>query len=365
MAQLTKDFLSLMELSDKYSVPLGEIVQIDFNRTGIHLLGNEIRPDFRVRFQGSILDGDDSWFALPVRVTQGTNYRAGDSIIYFGEQEIGQYKELMLDTCEQSYQRGPKLLNLNSRSRSNCGGCTVCVHNYKKLYDETVIKDQRALITARDIRDFFLDSNIDIASLKQIAIVTGLFGSEDNAIEHIELVNKIARDLGFMGELMYFGCEVNSPWAIRRLAEIDNFFLIYALDIFTKRNKLAGAKERITLADARNTLSYAKSLGLNTTIAYIAGIDSLVDMRTGFAELIETFTRFPIINIYQVQTPGQVRMFDPEAMGLEYYAKSRIIVETLFKGTGLIPKRWENYRPLWYEYYQGERLLPNAYGENE
>ena len=72
------------------------------------------------------------------------------------DKEIGKCtSEIMLDTCESSYQRGPRLLNLNSRSRSNCGGCKACVHNYKNFYDNTVIKDQKQLITEEDLEKFF------------------------------------------------------------------------------------------------------------------------------------------------------------------------------------------------------------------
>ena len=364
--QPIKGFSEFSELSRKYSIPLSEIVQIDFNRMGIYLPNNEIKANFRVRFKGSILDGDNSWFALPVREVSGSYFRAVASKIYFGEREIGKFEELMLDTCESSYQRGPQLLNLNSRSRSTCGGCTACVHNYKNLYDDTVIKDRQVLITADDVRNFLFTHKINVPSLKQIAIVTGLFGSEEHAVEHIGLVHSVVKEFGFSGELMYFGCEINSRWAIRRLAEIDNFLLIYALDNFTKRERLlAKTKSRVTLDDARNVLTYARNLGLKTTIAYIAGIDPLEEMRAGFCRILDSLSHFPIINIYQVQTPGQAKIFDPEATNLEYFLKSRIMIEEMFKSTTMRPKRWENYRPLWYGYFQDRRLPANSYGENE
>ncbi len=190
--------------------------------------------------------------------------------------------------------------------------------------------------------------------------------SEDKAVEHIELVNHVARELGFSGELMYFGCEINSSWALRRLAMIDSFFLIYAVDNFSKRDSLlTKTKARITLADAKSVLAHARDLGMNTTIAYIAGIDPLDEMRRGFCEMLEVLTRFPIINIYQIQTSGQADIFDSEATRLEYYIKCRIMIEKMLKHTTMRPRRWENYRPLWYEYFQGRRVVVDAYGENE
>ena len=54
-----------------------------------------------------------------------------------------------------------------------------------------------------------------------------------------------------------------------------------------------------------------------------------------------------------------------EAKYLEYYILSRIELEKIFRSTGFKPKRWENYRPLWYDYYDGEKQLNNAYGQQE
>ena len=88
-------------------------------------------------------------------------------------------------------------------------------------------------------------------------------------------------------------------------------------------------------------------------------------MKLGFKKLKESLTRFPIVNIYQVQTLGQASIMNDEARALEYYIKSRIALEEIFHDTGFKPKRWENYRPLWYDYYEGEKQLNNAYGQQE
>ena len=226
------------KLSKKYTIPVSEIILIDLNRCGIYLPNNEVRVDFRVRFKAQILDSYNSWYALPVRNEEDTPFKAMDGKIYLLGQEIGSFDELRLDTCESSYQRGPHLLNLNSRSRSNCGGCKACVHNYHDFYDSTVIRDNTPLRTSDDINKFFDTKNIDVEKLVQIAVVTGLFHGEKNVLEHMNLVNEVAKSRGFHGELMYFGCEVNSLEALKELANIDSFKLIYALDNFTKRDSL-------------------------------------------------------------------------------------------------------------------------------
>ena len=41
---------------------------------------------------------------------------------------------------------------------------------------------------------------------------------------------------------------------------------------------------------------------------------------------------------------------------LEFYLKARALLEELMGPTGLRPKAWEGYRPLWYFSFGGESL---------
>ncbi len=365
-AHLLDCFERYYELSNRYGISIDEIIQIDLNRCGVYLKNGEVRENFRVRFKGKILNDYETWYALPVRQKKDTPFSVYDGGIYCFDKKIGIAKDLTLDTCESSYQRGPNLLNFNSRSRSNCGGCTACVHNYHNLYDSTVLKDKKQLRTKNDIKEFFDRIQIDIAKLVQIAVVTGLFESEEAIVEHMDLINQVAKKRGFEGELMYFGCQVNSEKALQQLSDLGKFSLIYALDNFTKREKLLSkTKSLITLETARNTLLKAKDKGINTSIAYIAGIDPLEDAVKGFKYLKDSLTRFPVINIYQTQTLSQSKILDINAKYLEYYLNSRIEIEKIFKDTNYRPKRWENYRPLWYKYFDNEELPNNSFGQLE
>ena len=143
-------------LSEVYGVPVEEVGLIDFNHSGVYLPNNEVRENYRVRFKGTIMYPDgESWYALPVKNKSDTNFWIDNGFLYYSDEIVGEVGDLVLDTCDTSYQRGPNLLNLNSRSRSNCHGCRACVHNYKNLYDETVIRDQEQLLTKQDIEKFF------------------------------------------------------------------------------------------------------------------------------------------------------------------------------------------------------------------
>lgn len=366
-ANIITEYETYEILSEEYHIPISEIIQIDMNRSGIYLPNNEVRVNFRVRFKAQMDVDYETWYALPVREKKDTNFSAYADSIYFKDKKIGSLTgNLMLDTCENSYQRGKYLLNLNSRSRSNCGGCKACIHNYKSFYDNTVIKDKIGLYTRDDIEQFFDSKNIDVSKLVQIAVVTGLFKSEENAVEHMKLISSVAKNRGFQGNIMYFGCEINSDEALNELSKIEDFLLIYAFDNFSKRDKLlAKSKANITLEEAKVTLNNAKSKGINTTISYIAGLDSINSLVNGFTLIKDSLTRFPIINIYQIQNEEQAKIMDNFASELKYYLDSRKELEKVFMRKDYEPKRWENYRPLWYKYYLDKELLDNSFGQQE
>jgi hypothetical protein len=54
---------------------------------------------------------------------------------------------------------------------------------------------------------------------------------------------------------------------------------------------------------------------------------------------------------------------DPEAKKLKYYIESRKLIEGIFEGSDLAPRRWENYRPLWYKTFKDKPLPNNAFGD--
>ncbi len=364
---ITSEIGEWYNLSSKYNISVQEVGLIDFNRTGVYLDNNDVKIGFRTRFNGSILYNNDlSWFALPVRSCVDSNFHIQDGKVYFKEYQIGITDNPVLDTCDISYQRGKHLLNLNSRSRSNCVGCKACVHNDKSLYDNTVIKDKHELITKEDIELFFYQKErlgTSIASLKQIAVVTGLFESEDQALQHMKDVACVAKSFGFKGELVYFGCQMMKSETLKEFSELGDVAIVFAIDNFTQRKKkLSPVKSKFTLDDFYASMSIAKSYGIKTTFAYIAGVDDISSVAENFKYFSKVCSYFPIVNIFQIQTNLQVQALNEEAKNLEYYIKVRKIIEEIFKSTKMRPRRWENYRPLWYREFNNESLDVKAYG---
>ena len=365
--RITSEIGEWFSLAVKYGVSPQEIGLIDFNRTGVCLDDDDVKVGFRARFNGTLFYGNDlSWFALPVRAPDDSNFHIGDGKVFFGNSQIGIIDKPVLDTCDTSYQRGEKLLNLNSRSRSSCAGCKACVHNDKDLYDNTVIKDRRELRTTEDIERFFREKErlgLNISDLEQIAIVTGLFDDENDVLRHLREVHNVATDFGFSGELMYFGCQLISTAALRSFSELGKTAIIFAIDNFLDRKKnLSSVKSRLDLDDIYTSMSVAKSLGIETTFAYIAGVDDLSTMADNFAYFSPVCTRFPIVNIFQIQTNLQAQALHPSANNLEYYIQARLTIEDAFSQSNLRPRRWENYRPLWYRTFGNELLDVKAYG---
>ena len=364
---ITNDIGEWYNLALKYGVSPQEVGLIDFNRTGVCLDDNDVKVGFRARFNGTLFYNNDlSWFALPVRSKDDSNFHIRGGKVYFGDVQIGIIDKPILDTCDTSYQRGKKLLNLNSRSRSSCAGCKACVHNDKNLYDSTVIRDKHELRTRQDIDEFFYRKarlGLKIDELDQIAVVTGLFEDEKEVLGHLCDIHAVATRYGFHGELMYFGCQLMSTTALREFSKLWDTAIVFAVDNFTNRKKnLSQIKSDLSLDDFYSSMSVARSFGIKTTFAYIIGVDSLSAIGEYFSYFFNVCNRFPVVNIFQIQTDLQAQALFKSAKNLEYYLQARQIIEDVFIKSSMRPRRWENYRPLWYREFGSELLDVKAYG---
>lgn len=309
--KITTDFSEWYDLAFKYGVSPQEVGLIDFNRTGVRLDDNDVRVGFRARFNGALFYNNDlSWFALPVKNSNDSNFHIRNGKVYFKDFQIGIIDRPVLNTCDTSYQRGRRLLNLNSRSRSNCVGCKACVHNDKSLYDNTVVKDKHELRTRQDIDNFLYEKErlgMNINDLEQIAVVTGLFRDENEALEHLRDVYNVATEHKFSGELMYFDCQLMRAAALRDFSKLGKTAIVFAIE--------------------------------------------------NFVHFFNVCTRFPVVNIFQTQTDLQAQALFDGAKNLEYYLQARRAIESAFFNSNMRPRRWENYRPLWYRFLGAHNVL--------
>ena len=348
-------------VSLSYGIPISEVLFCEFNRTGVWLELSQVPITHRVRFVcNDIFSEKSTYFALPVRKRSETRFMVDKyGRLMFGSVILGNTSYLEEDTCDCSYfRKDKKILNLNSHRRGECHGCVFCIHSY----DITILNDREEIIGEKKIREFlksFLKKNgfKDFSHFEQIAVVTGLFGSEKSAVRHIADIRKVAGELNFSGSIFYLGCELTSKSALDEVKNYGPFSLCYSLDCFTQRaRRLALNKKDVSIPSIIKILEYADKIGLEVTFSYVVGLDLIEDLFKGVNEISQFVNRFPIVNIYQTQHSSQRRIMAPGAQSLDYYLRTRKFFEDVFVRSKLRPHNWENYRSLWYHYFGDEHL---------
>jgi hypothetical protein len=355
-------------LSKSYDIPLEDALFIDMNRKGI-----VVDTDYeRIRFYFRLSDDEyfeesrrsgikDFFFAMPTH-SGISNYHLNDGSIYLEGKEIGTVREIENDTCDSTYpRRNGTVFNLNPKSKSTCRGCAFC-HTFKQ--------------TARDISELetedFIEKHIrewlkkygktDLSYLHRVDVVTGCFGSEEEALNNLYLIRDVFSRYNYNGEIFYLGSEITSEQAFDKLKGIEPFALCLSLECFGNRDKiLRWHKARISLEDAKEILGMSKERGFGTHFSYVLGIEPLELVLEKMEEFLPHVNRLPVVNIYQPHTPGQRKLLVPEANELEYFLTARKGLEKIFGPTGYRSRTWGNYRCLWYlkfqnEYLTGERL---------
>jgi hypothetical protein len=137
--------------------------------------------------------------------------------------------------------------------------------------------------------------------------------------------------------------------------EVSPFVLRLTVECFTRRDViLKASKAELTASQMPGLLRGAKYAGLDTSYTYIVGLDA---MRRGIASLTPHITEFPNFQVYQAHNSIMAGLRVAEADGLEFYLRSRVLIEELVGPTGLRPVAWECYRPLWYFEFAGEPLV--------
>jgi len=354
-------------ISISFDVPISDVVFIELNRTGVSLSKGQVPVNFRARFlcDDKFSKKPPLYFAVPVKDKTETAFFVNENDqLTLDSHVLGMVSDLEIDTCDCSYFRKNKtILNLNSNQRGNCSGCAYCVHNYP-IYDSRVLKDRQKLSGKSSIREFLKteviakNKLVNLTHLDQIAIATGIFSGEKAVVKHIGDVREAASEFGFQGAIFFLGSELRSKSALAEIKKYEPFSLCYAVDCFTDRNfRLAKKKRDYSIYQIIQTLSWARENGFETTFAYIVGLDPLKDIFEWINKLQRCVSRFPIVNIYQIQHPDQKKIITPEADKLDYFLKARKIFESIFLPTLLRPHNWENYRSLWTHWFGNEFLI--------
>lgn len=342
-------FDDLVELSKKYEVPINDLLFIFLNISGL-----KTKIDFpRLRMRVKLVDSNEVfYFGLANRPQ--SQFELIDKKIYFSGKHIADIVFLENDDCASSYFRKNKtVLTLNSNRRSTCTGCKFCPNNLELNSDDLNLDTEEKL--KNHFKMLFQGiGKSDLSFLERLTVCTGCFNSEEKAVDHLILVEKVATSLGFNGVLHYIGSEIQSESAFEKIKQnVKSFMITFTVECFTNRYLvLRGNKAGLTLNSYKNLMKLALEKGFTVNFIYILGLDDYDDVIKGFEDLKGYVNYFPSINLFQPHVADHDELISLNAYcNLEYYLKVRQFVEKNYSQKGLRPHSWECYRPLWYYYF--------------
>ncbi len=350
---LSRNLEQLKKAAAEHNIPEQDAILIALNASGIK--NGDIEND-RGRFTIVMPDGKKYFLAMTITNKPLSPFEHRNGEIYFGNEKIADIGEIEEDTCSDSYWRGNKThLTLNSNSRSNCKGCEFC-GTYSLRDDDKALNTPEAL--RRKAEELCQEVGGDLSSLESIGVVTGCFPNEKSLVSHLRMVRSVFAEYGFNKELRYIGSQLRSKENLALLASEGPFALYLTVESFTRREQLMKkAKASLNLEMGRELLQLAKELGIETTFLYIAGLDDLSSMESEFPKYSGLLTRLPLAQTFQAYVPEQLEKRHPSASSVEYFLKTRTIIEKSFPD--LRPQAFSNYRGLWYTKY-AEEELPNT-----
>jgi hypothetical protein len=147
---------------------------------------------------------------------------------------LGNIVEAENDTCDTSYfRRNDTALTINPNSRSLCTGCLPCATHRQDATDHCQVNTEEKL--ENYLSELYMNpqknalsrphfgkpaiAEYDFSKLHQLAIVTGCYRSEENAIDNIEMISKYFRKNHFEGEVKYIGSEIQSESGMKKLSK--------------------------------------------------------------------------------------------------------------------------------------------------
>lgn len=338
------------EIAKKYNLSLENVLSIALNRYGIIVDNTD---ENRLRFNLDLLNSNKkTYFAVCVNTYKNSPFKLENNTLLLEGVPVGAVSDIEKDTCLSTYFRNDKkVITFNSNSRSKCVGCKFC--GTYSLTDEDVLEFN----TEDNIRDYFtkllMENSIEsMRNIENVTICTGCFESEDKLIEHLLLVNKTFKDMGFNGSINYIGSQLRDYDKIKMLSEeIDDFGLYLTIEKFLDREKfMKPEKSSLTIDKAKDLLEYCSSLGLTTTFLYILGLENLETIEYYFNYLKGSINKFPIIQVFQNYTPNQEMYRCEEAKDVEFYIKARKVIDEIFKDKEeMKPKTWECFRSLYFD----------------
>lgn len=287
---------------------------------------------------------DQSFFSVTPLIPESSPFRADEQVTVNGVPFPFKMKIVGRMGAYQShvYFRGisawmPTLDDrtlLNTNFNPECYGCNFCSRSGE---------DSLQNITVNEGIRIALDQGTDFASIDQIAIVTGQFKDEESVIKHIGEILQHATPLGFKGEILYLGAQVQSNHGIAELAGLwPSTRYVFTTEMFDHRHRLRPEK-RIDLEEQLDILASAGQEGLSTEYSYMPGVDGLESFEVWAPRFAEVGR--PHLSIFRPALHTQARLrnaaFVDDPVG--YLCSMRQCYEDLHGG----PIYADNLANLW------------------
>ena len=333
-----------------YNVPPVDVMLLGLNLMGVGGFDPKISPRGRFRMVPMMFN----WpFFFAITINPESPFFHDGRQVWLGSNLIGEATPITPDTCSETYYRkGGRVITLNSNSRSSCRGCQFC-GTFSLIPDDfsDLLQEENLRRKAQTLLD---DGTMtDYRQIESIGVVTGCFRDEQECLNHLLMVNRVFGELGFSGEVRYLGSQITKRESLETLSSAGTFAIYLTVECFDRRELIMKKKKsRVTLEWGREILGLAKELGMDTSMLYVLGLDSLESTAREFPKYRTVLTRHPLINVYQLYQPWQMRLRHSSAQTLDYYLQAREILEAAFS-EGSWPFGYDNYRSLWYTQYDG------------
>jgi hypothetical protein len=341
-------------LALRYRVPVGDVLLIGINLFGIDSVLGRHRARLQVRLEA---DPSACWQVIVPLNAAGSPFTLGGEELRLGGVPVGQVWHVDADEAVGGYFRDDgRAATLNPNARSRCVGCAFCPNTLEAAADPRLAESRGLAELLEALAEQHPSGNL--AELREVTVSTGCFEREQAAVDHLVALRGVLSEFGVGARIGFLTSVIRSREAFGTLRDaVAPFVLRLTAEYFTRRDLLLKAsKARLLAGDMPGVLWDAREAGLGTSFTCIVGLDDLDALRSGVEALVPWTSEFPNFQVYQAHNQIMAGLRADGAERLEFYLKARALLEELMGPTGLRPKAWEGYRPLWYFSFGGESL---------
>ncbi|MFD9575139.1 hypothetical protein ACFWBI_35620 [Streptomyces sp. NPDC059982] len=351
----TTDLDGLADLAARHGVPVEDALLIAINLHGIRSPQNRHRARVLIRLASA---PTVPWQVIvPLNASTSPFVLDEDTLLLAGN-PVATVTRIDADEAVGGYFRNDgRAATLNPNARSRCVGCAFCPNTLEAAADPR-LSEQRAV---RELLDAMAHQHPagTLTGLEEVTVSTGCFEREQAAVDHLGDLRAVLTEAGITARIGFLTSVLRTQAAFDTLARTAGPFVMrMTAECFTRRDLLLKAsKAELTTKQMPRVLRRAVRAGHDTSFTYIVGLDDLAAMEDGVRDLAPHVTEFPNLQVYQAHNRIMSGLRAPGATDLAFYLQARTVLEDILGPTGLRPKAWECYRPLWHFTFGPEHLV--------